>query len=83
MSSRLPLGKNELAVGELPKESPYAILSAKQDAGLTSAAATNGGPYEGRIVVSEGKNESVLFGGGERFNNIQPVIAVYCWQRTA
>lgn len=51
--------------------------------GLTSAAATNGGPYAGRIVVSEGENDSVLFGGGKRFNNIQPVIAVYCWKRTA
>lgn len=72
-----------MTVGELPKESPYAILSARQDTGLTSAAATDGGPYEGRIVGSEGENDSVLFGGGARFNNIQPVIAVYCWQRTA
>lgn len=75
--------KHKITVGELPKESPYAILSAKQDGGLTSAAATDGGPYAGRIVVSEGENDSVLFGGGEMFNNIQPVIAVYCWKRTA
>ena len=72
-----------MTVGELPKESPYAILSAKQDGGLKSAAAaTEGGAYAGRIVVSVGENELVLFGGGERFNNIQPVIAVYCWKRT-
>ena len=74
--------KHQITVGELPKESPYAILSAKQDGGLTTAAATDNGPYAGRIVVSKGKNDSVLFGGGERFNNIQPVIAVYCWKRT-
>ena len=75
--------KHQITVGELPKESPYAILSAKQDGGLKSAAAaTEGGAYAGRIVVSVGENELVLFGGGERFNNIQPVIAVYCWKRT-
>ena len=73
--------KHQITVGELPKESTYGILSAQQDGGLTSAAATNGGAYEGRIVVSGG-NRSVLFGGDKYHNNISPCIAAYMWKRT-
>ena len=74
--------KHQITVGELPTESPYGILSATQDGGLTSAAAVKGGYYEGRIVVAGGDND-VCFGGGLHHTNISPGIASYIWKRTA
>jgi hypothetical protein len=72
--------KHQLTVGELPKESPYNILSANQDGGLKTAAAVNGGYYACRIVVA---CNDVYFGGGARHANISPGIASYIWKRTA
>lgn len=72
--------KHQITVGELPKESPYGILSAEQDGGLTSAAAVGGGAYEGRIVVSGG-DKLVFFGGDKYHNNLSPAIAAYMWKR--
>ena len=68
-----------MTVGELPTLSPYNILSAKQDGGLKTAGAVDGGSYAGRIVVA--CNE-VYFGGGARHANISPSIAAYIWKRT-
>lgn len=78
-----------MTVGELPTESPYGILSATQDGGLTSAAAVKGGPYEGRLIVTEGTinhgvgDKKVLYGGGKRIDSISPAVSAYVWQRTA
>lgn len=71
-----------VTVGELPTESPYGILSVTQDGGLTTAAAVNGGNYEGRLVVTEG-NKKVFHGGGKRIDSISPAVGAYVWQRTA
>lgn len=74
--------KHQITVGELPTESPYGILSATQDGGLVTAAATDGGAYEGRLVVSGGSKE-VYYGGGKRIDSISPAVGAYVWQRTA
>lgn len=68
-----------VAVGELPKESTYNILSANQDGGLKTAACIDGGAYAGRVVVA---CSDVYFGGGARHANISPSIGAYIWKRT-
>ena len=83
MYSSLCLATYRLAVGELPTESPYGILSATQDGGLVSAAAVDGGPYIGRIVVTDNSGTKVRYGGGKRIDNISPAVGAYVWQRTA
>lgn len=74
-----------LSVGEMPTQSPYSLRSAYQDGVLSTAAATDGGPYSGRVVVATGGNggKSVLYGGGSRFKVVQPCISSYIWKRTA
>ena len=71
-----------MTVGELPTKSPYGILSAAQDGGLVSAAAVDGGPYKGRIVVTD-TGTKVRYGGGKRIDSISPAVGSYVWQRTA
>lgn len=82
MYCQLPLEKNSIAVGELPTQSPYNILSTNQDGGLKTAACMDGGPYAGRVVVAVPGND-VYFGGGLHHTNISPGIAAYIWKRTA
>ena len=73
-----------MTVDELPKESPYGILSAKQDRGLPSAAAVNGGFYEGRLVITNSNfSSAVHYGGGKMIGNIPPAVGAYVWHRTA
>lgn len=75
---------HKLTVDELPTESPYGILSAAQDGGLPSAAAVNGGSYEGRLVVTNTVFPSVVhYGGGKMIGNIPPAVGAYVWCRTA
>lgn len=86
MSSRLPLGKNELAVGESAKHTHvfvhgghpmvlYGELCAKTD-GFA------GGPYwAGANAATDDKLNSV--GNNEYHNNIAPCVATYLWMRTA
>ena len=71
-----------MTVEELPKESPYGILSVTQDGGLTTAAAVNGGIYEGRLVVTGG-SKKVSHGGGKMIGNIPPAVGAYVCHRTA
>lgn len=75
---------HQLTVDELPRESPYGILSAAQDGGLPLAAAVNGGAYEGRLVVTNTVFSSVVhYGGGKMIGNIPPAVGAYVWCRTA
>ena len=82
MSSRLPLGKNELAVGELPRFTPsnertlWNAGNAVTDAGNTVTWPSSHGT----------ENILSLFntiGGDELHNNISPAISAYIWRRTA
>jgi hypothetical protein len=73
--------KHQITVGELPTESPYGIISVLQDGHLTTAAAVNGGYYEGRLIVTRAGKE-VYYGGGKRIDSISPAVGAYLWHRT-
>lgn len=89
MSSRLPLGKNGLAVGELPNINGQFgcgvpnYHSTKYANGVFSG--TNFGVTEKRPGASENGNVfgySINFGNNERHNNVAPCVSAYLWQRT-
>ena len=61
-----------LTIAELPKESPYGILSVTEDGGLIEAAAVYGGAYHGRLIVTKVGSCTALYGGNQPHNNMPP-----------
>lgn len=91
MCCQLPLEKNSIAVGELPKIEgafgcavpAYHATFANgvfhgMDFGDKSGAVTNGPDRNGVVY-----GYSINFGNNQRHNNVSPCLAVYLWERKA
>lgn len=87
MSSRLPLGKNGLAVGELPKTKVYATYDGTAPITISSTGEgvrvlnINAYNWTNNNGTANGGTVSISFGSSLYHNNISPSLVAYLWRR--